>query len=216
MCYRQTPRTIFIQASFCVLFLLIFFIRFGQSRNVTGNYVITKDWFTVLKAGQFSIYDSNEQQLHYRIESQYALWQISELVEHPSNKVIGKLHMRWLALLYNANISIFDSSSNEWLHGRIRKHFQFFGDHYTIEWNGKTIVMETKVFSLTTTFYYQNQETLLAQFHRRWISFIWRNKYDLEIFSKQIPDAIYILALIARDHNISQSLKSLRSIRKSR
>ncbi len=105
-----------------------------------------------MKAGQFSIYDSNEQQLQYRIESQYALWQISELVEHPSNKVIAKLHMRWLALLYDANISIFDSSSNEWIHGRIRRHFQFFGDQYTIEWNGKTIVMETKIFSLTTNF----------------------------------------------------------------
>ncbi|CAF0735948.1 unnamed protein product [Adineta steineri] len=213
---NQTPRKIFIQASFFTLFLLIYYIIFARSQNVTGNYVITKDFFTILKAGQFSVYNSNEQQLQHRIQSQIALWQIIELVSYPSNQVIAKLHMQWLALLYNANISIFDSSSNQWINGRIRRHFQFFGDQYTIEWNGQSIVMETKIFSLTTKYHYQNQETILAQFHRRWISLIWTNKYDLEIFSKEIPDAIYILALAAKDHNTSQSSKSSKSTRKTR
>ncbi|CAF4066775.1 unnamed protein product, partial [Adineta steineri] len=130
---NQTPRKIFIQASFFTLFLLIYYIIFARSQNVTGNYVITKDFFTILKAGQFSVYNSNEQQLQHRIQSQIALWQIIELVSYPSNQVIAKLHMQWLALLYNANISIFDSSSNQWINGRIRRHFQFFGDQYTIE-----------------------------------------------------------------------------------
>ncbi|CAF1429514.1 unnamed protein product [Adineta steineri] len=99
--------------------------------------------------------------------------------------------MRWLALLYEANISIFDSSSNQWMNGRIRRHFKFFGDQYTIEWNEET------------------------QFRRRWISLLRMSKYDLEIFSKQIPDAIYILALATKDHNTAQASKRSRLRRKT-
>lgn len=211
----QTPRQIFIRMSLGTVLLLVVFVIFTPSTNVTGNYVITKDLFTVLKAGQFSVYNADEQQLQYRIQSQYSLWQIIRLVSYPSNEIIAKLEMRWVALLYEANISVFDSSSNQWTNGRIRRKFQFFGDQYTIEWNGENIVMETNLFSLTTKFHYQNQEIILAEFRRRWISLIWKNKYDLEIFSKQIPHAIYLLALAAKDHNTSQSSRSSRSSRKT-
>ncbi|CAF1460161.1 unnamed protein product, partial [Adineta steineri] len=57
--------------------------------------------------------------------------------------------------------------------------------------------------------------TILAQFRRRWILLLWTRKYDLEIFSKQIPDAIYILALAAKDRNIAQGSKRSRSTRKT-
>ncbi|CAF1412224.1 unnamed protein product [Adineta ricciae] len=90
---------------------------------------------------------------------------------------------------------------------------EIFGDEYIIEWNGENIVMETNLFSLTTKFHYQNQETILAEFRRCRIPFNWTNRYDLEIFSKQVPHPVYLLALAARDHDISQSSTSSRSSR---
>ncbi|CAF4109741.1 unnamed protein product [Rotaria sp. Silwood2] len=166
-----------------------------------------------MKAGQFSIYDPGEQQLHYRIQSQIALWQILELVAYPSNQVIAKLNSRWHTLLYEATISIFDSQSNQWIDGQIRKHLTFFGDKYTIEWNGKSMVMETKFLSFTTKFRDENQGNMLAEFRMRWTSLFWFKKYDLEIFSKEVPETIYIMALAAKDHNDSQAKKSSGSTR---
>lgn len=195
------------------LLLLVVIVCYAHSQAPTSTYVIEKDFFNVMKPGQFSIYGSSEQQLQYRIQSQFAFGHSLELFAYPSNELIAKLKSPWLHLLYKANISVFDTKLNQWIDGQIRKHFTFFDDKYTIEWNGKTIIMETKFASLTTEFRYQNQEIKLASFSKRLISFVWSNKYDLELFSNELPEAIYIMALAAKDHTDSQAAKNSGSSR---
>ncbi|CAF4024394.1 unnamed protein product [Rotaria sp. Silwood1] len=204
--------------SFIYLLLLLSFIGIVvYSQNVIKFYVIKKDFFNIIKASQFSIYDPREQQLYYRIQSKLALQQVLELIEYPSNQVIAKLNSRWDILLYKATISIFDSQSNQWIDGQIRQHFKLFGDKYTIEWNGESIVMETKFASFTTKFRDQNQDNILAKFRMRWFSVLGSNKYDLEIFSRQVPDSIYIFALAAKDYNdaLTKKIRNLQEHRKN-
>ncbi|CAF2155679.1 unnamed protein product [Rotaria magnacalcarata] len=191
----------------CLLLVFTFIGTLVYSENVAATYTVNKDFFNVMKAPQFSIYDASEQQLHYRIQSKFSLWHIIEIISYPSNELIAKLRSQWFIWLYAANISIFDSPSNQWINGSIHKNLAFFGDKYTIVWNGKVIVMETKFASLITKFHDQQQGNLSAKFHKRWISFVWSDKYDLEIFSKEIPDTLYMLALAAKDYTDSQAQK---------
>ncbi len=51
--------------------------------------------------------------------------------------------------------------------------------------------MERKFGSLTTTFDYEYHRRVLTKTKKRSIPFISSNKYDLQMLSNDLPDAIY-------------------------
>jgi hypothetical protein len=72
-----------------------------------------------------------------------------------------------------------------------------------INWNGMTITIDKGLGSLTTRFYNDNANgMLIAQFEKRIESFILPNQYNMQVFSDDVPDAIYLLSLAAKDHNL--------------
>jgi hypothetical protein len=166
------------------------------------QYVVRKDFFTGIKAGEFSVYDTSEKNLYYRIESNYGIMQNNKVISYPSKQEIGRLQAQIKPLLYKAEISILDSQSNQWINGLIQQNFQLLGGSFNIDWNGYRITMETEAVSLTTKFNDANGQ-LLAQYRTRPASLFWTRKYDMQIFSNKYPEQIYLLGLAAREHVVS-------------
>ena len=217
--FSLTEKHTFFNRTMLGLFLILAVLSVtttSDSNNLPSTYVIRRDLFNILKASQFSIYDSSQNDELYRLQSQYAFTQTIELVAQPSKKVVGKLRSQFLTLLYEGNITVLDPSTNQWINGKIKRQLTFFFETYIIEWNGRRISMTTGFNPFHTEFHDETNGALLARVQKRLISLVWTNIYDLEIFSDDVPKAIYILALAAHDHTRSQSQSSSANSKSSR
>lgn len=165
------------------------------------SYTIRKDFFSGFKAAEFSITDSTGKRLYYRIESGYSVLPSSKVIAHPSRQEIGRLQVRFQPLVFNGEFSILDPDTNQWSNGFIRQAFKVVNSVYNIEWNHHQIKMETNGLSLTTKFTNDKGE-LLAQYKVRPASMFWAKKYDMTIYSKEIPAQLFFLALAAGERNI--------------
>ena len=170
------------------------------SENTTQEYVIRRDLFNGFKAAEFTVYDTNENQIFYRLESDYGLGQRLRLVKQPSKAEVGRLTAKINLFLYEADISILNPKTNEWGVGSITQNFKFMGNSFDIIWRGRRIKVETKAFAFTTYFYDEDQQ-VLAQSRRS--ALVLRRKHDLKIFSDRYLKEIYFLGLAAYDRLIS-------------
>lgn len=135
-------------------------------------------------------------------DSVYSILYSLQLVSYPSKEVVGKLKAQLKTLLYEAALDIFDTRSQQWTNGTINANLQLFDSKHTIQWNGRRLFMVSDAFSLTTRFYDEQQPNItLAKFDKRLASYLFVNKFDMEIFAKDVPDAIYLLGLAVRDRH---------------
>ncbi len=171
------------------------------------SYFIKKDSSNVFKLGEFSIFDSSQNHLFYRIKSYYAVGGELKLIDVSSNKAIGQLKNAITLSSFEANFSIFDSSSDQWINGKIERMYRTLAKKYIIKWNRQSIFMETKLFSSTTTFEHEYHSGVLAKIQKRSFSLMQPNRYDLQIFSDDLPAAFYFLALAVKDQNDSVGWK---------
>jgi hypothetical protein len=169
-----------------------------KNSTVLRRYYIKKDFFSGLKLGQFSIFDSTQKNLLYRLKSYYKIGGKLELIDQSSKKVIGNL-----TNARGGDFSLFDSSSNQWINGKIERLFNILDCKAIIKWNKRSILMATKFASLTTTFEYEYHSGLLAKVKKRSISFISTNRYDLQILSNDLPDTFYFFGLAIADQQKS-------------
>jgi hypothetical protein len=188
---------------FFVLLFASAIFTYANSQDPIQRYVIHKDFFIGIKAGEFTIYDTSEKNVYYRIESNYGILQDVEVIVYPSKQVIGLLQSKIKFLfLYEAEISTLDSQSNQWLNGTIEKKFQLLGKSFNIDWNGHRITMASEPLAFTSKIHDTNGQ-LLAQFRIRPASIFWAKKYDMQIFSNKYPEQLYLLGLFAYDRSIS-------------
>ena len=75
--------------------LLCLFLTRTQSQRTPRQYIIEKDFFTGLKAGEFSVYDQSGKNLLYRLESRYAVTQRAELYAFPGKQLVASLRNSW-------------------------------------------------------------------------------------------------------------------------
>jgi hypothetical protein len=192
--------------SFAFLLLLVtaIFARVDPQKAIR-SYVVQKDLLNPIKAGQFTILDSTEKETKYRVQSLYSFMQNVELVTYPSQQVIAKLNKNFKLFLYKATISILDPHSNKWINGTIREKF---GGSFIIEWNGHKVKILHYFASWTSEFRDENDGKVLARYDKKLISLVWASKYELKVYSDKLPDAIYILGLVARDHKTTQEAKT--------
>ena len=93
---------------------------------------------------------------------------------------------------------------NQWIPGKISQAFPGYHFRYIIQYANRRIIMERKAISLTTEFRDEQQPNyLLARMRLRPVSLIWTNKYDLQVYTNDLPDVIFMLALIAYDYDNS-------------
>ena len=184
-----------------IVFLCIAVLNGISSLETNRTYLIKKDFLSGLKGGEFTIYDSTGKKFQYRMESKVGVTHDVQLFEVPSKKLLARLKAKITAVMYKATISIFDDESDAWANGTIGQNFKIVGNKFTIGWKGETIFMEGGAASLNTAFVGQSKGDVYAKFHKRVSSLFWRNKYDLQVLSNKYPDALYFLALAARDHS---------------
>jgi hypothetical protein len=172
--------------------------------NALKQYVIRRDFFNVLKAGELSVYDKSEKHLYYRIESDYGILQTIKLISLPSTQVVGRLQAKLKLLLYKAEFSTGDLASDRWINGSIEQRLKLFGDLFDIQWGKYSMSLKKKFGSFTNKFFDKDGK-LVAQFRLRPSSLFWTKKYDMKIYSDKYPEQIYLLALAVIDHILSRS-----------
>jgi hypothetical protein len=170
-----------------------------NSQNPIKQYVIRKDFFRLYKTGEFTVYDTKEKDVFYRIESNFGILQNIKIIAYPSKQEVGRLQAKIKPFLYKAEISIVDPKSNRFVKGLIQESFKFSSALYSIEWNGYRITMENKFASFTDKFRDSDGGEILAEIRLRPASIFWTFKYDMKIFSNKYPEQIYLLGLAARD-----------------
>jgi len=104
-----------------------------DSQNAIQQYVIRRDFFRFSKAPEFTVYDTKEKHIYYRIESKIRILQNIELIAYPSKQEVGRLQAKLKPLLYKAEFSILDPQSNKWISGLIQQDFTFKAGSYSIE-----------------------------------------------------------------------------------
>jgi hypothetical protein len=185
--------------------VLILILTYVNSQNAIREYVIHKDVFSEFKAAEFSVFDTSEKNIHYRLESNYGLTQNVKVIALPSKQEVGQLEAKIKLYLYRAKFSILNPQTNQRNNGSIEQNFKFFLISLNINWNGHRITLkEDGAFSLTSKFYDEDQQ-LLAQIRIR-PGLPLKVRYDLKIFSNKYPEQIYLLGLAAL-HQVT-SLKS--------
>ncbi|CAF3040436.1 unnamed protein product [Rotaria socialis] len=180
--------------------LLLCIVHAVVCHTAKRQYLIVTDFFTGIKAHEYSVYYPTSKILQYRIESKYHILQSLELVSYPTKTIIGKLKSKIKMILYEADFDIYDNRTRQWLKGTVKQGWSLFRHNWTIEFNGRSLLMETESLSFDTNIFdQQNNRALLAKFRLRPHSLMWVSKYDLEIYSNEIPDSVYLLSIAARD-----------------
>jgi hypothetical protein len=195
-----------INMGFFALLLTSTIFVYVNPQDALQQYVIVKDFFSTLKAGEFTVFDSSEKNIQYRIESDYAISQDVKVVAYPAKQEIGRLNSKISVLLYKADISILDPQTNQWINGQMEQHFKLLRKSYEINWNGQKINLEGEITSYKLNFKDTNGQ-LLAQFAVRPYSALWKTKYDMKIFSNNFPQQIYLLALAGHDYVVTKNPK---------
>ena len=186
-----------------ILFLIATVCHLNAQNSPLRTYALRKDYFNGIKAAEFSIYDISKKTLYYRIESRYSLLPKFDLVAYPSKQVVGKLEGK----VGSIHLSLLDDKTGQWIAGTMKgnlkftKHFQ-----YTIEFNGRKILLEKELLSPHATFRDISQgDVFLARYQREFFSPITATTYGAQIFSNDIPDGLYLLALAWTDMGRSES-----------
>lgn len=93
---------------------------------------------------------------------------------------------------------------NQWIPGKITQAYPPYSHRFTIQYANRRLVMQHLPFTFTSEirddlapFY------VLARIRKRLSSIILPNRYDLQIYTNELPDIIYFLAVAAYDHNNS-------------
>jgi len=82
------------------IFLVLLSLCFARTDRQwpLRRYRIEKDFFTGVKAGEFSVYDEYGRNLLYRFESRYAITQTGELYTYPSKQIVASIQNTWSPL----------------------------------------------------------------------------------------------------------------------
>lgn len=183
---------------FSAIFLATAIFTYVNPASSVREFVVRKDFFSNLKAGEFSVYDGKDKNLLYRIESEYSVLHQVKVIDQSNKQKVADLKAQVNLIEYKADISVL-SKQGQWVAGTIKQNFQIAGSAFDINWNGEKISMVTEPVSLTTKFHDQNNRAL-AQFQLRPASVFITKKYDVQIYTDEYPDQIFFLALAARNH----------------
>ena len=184
-----------------ILFVMIILLEGMFCQGTNRTYLIKKDLVSGPKGGEFTVFDSQGKSQLYRMESKVGATHNVKLFKGKDRtNPLAILKGKFTVVLYKASISILNGETNEFNNGTIQQNYKIVGNKFLINYNNRQISMEGKGASLDTNFVDQSNGNVLAKFRKRISSLFWRNKYDLQVLSDQIPDSIYFLGVAARDH----------------
>ncbi|CAF2392582.1 unnamed protein product [Rotaria sp. Silwood2] len=169
------------------------------------EYSIRRDLIVGVKAPEFSVYDKSGKDLQYRMESRITGLHKIDLIAYPSKQTVARLNNKITWFLYEATFEILDPATQQWTTGTISQNLRILNHRSVIQWNGRRLLMEHNVASLTTRFLDDQQGgQLVAEYQVSLPSLVWATKYSLQIFTDDLPDAIFLFGLAARDYITTQ------------
>ncbi|CAF1016328.1 unnamed protein product [Rotaria sordida] len=186
----------------CCLLLFILLIKYIEAKKVHRTYVVVRNATAPVKPMYgFKIFDSKEKTCLYRIRVSSKAVDSAILVDNFEKNIMANLEGIWIEKLLNVTFSIYDSKLNKWTDGFIQRNAHLISVDYIIQFNNQQLIATWKSFSKKVNVYNKKKNELLAQFqHRtRWL-FSKSVKYDLKIYSNQVPDAIYFFLVLILDH----------------
>jgi hypothetical protein len=189
---------------YCVVLLVSVACRVNAENGPLRVYTLRKDYFNGIKAAEFSVFDTSQKTLYYRIESKFTFMPQFELVAYPSKQVVGKLKSKFGSI----DLSLLDDKTGQWMTGSMKYHLTLLKQYeYNIQFNGRRISMEKQLLYPHTTFRDESQggNNLLARFQREFFSPITATTYGVQVYSNDIPDGFYLLALAWADIGRSES-----------
>ena len=192
------------QYSAWILLVGVVLVLAQPPADLPRQYLARRDFFNMMKAGEFSIMDPSEKKLYYRIESRYHLLQRVEVIRYPEKKKTARLASKLHPLTYRGEFSILNETTNRWVEGVTEQNFQWLQFLYIIRWNGHQINLTSTTGDQTCRFRDESNE-LLADYRLQLASVLWRRKYDVKIHTNKYPEEIYLLALAAHDRITSSS-----------
>ncbi len=114
---------------------------------------------------------------------------------------IFKFGFYFFCLVYQAYLDVFDDQLNRWMKGQIYQSYYPQGFRFTIKYGEKYYFMENNMNSLITQIRdAKRQNYILTRFY----PLLGSSKYNIQIYTDDLPDPIYILALSAFNSNIIQ------------
>jgi len=107
----------------------------------------------------------------------------------------------FLFLVYQAYFYVLDDQLNKWMKGQIYQSYYPQGFRFTIKYGEKYYFMENNIKSLITQIRdAKRQNYILTRFY----PLLGSSKYNIQIYTDDLPDPIYILALSAFNLNTIQ------------
>ncbi|CAF1452758.1 unnamed protein product, partial [Didymodactylos carnosus] len=120
---------------------------------------------------------------------------------YPLKEIIANLEGEWEIEIDKASFPILDNRSNQLIDGNITRSFYLLRAQYSISWNGTTIIMKDHSLSTHIELRDVKQNNLLAKIRHTsgWFQRA-TSKYQLDVFSNKVSDAVYFFALAIMDH----------------
>lgn len=151
---------------------------------------------------KYSLYDLDGKTLKLQIKSRLVRNKIRELFVYPEKKSIGKLTTK-RSSSFDGDFSILDQKSNRWIDGNLTQinKVQFKGSIlYSIDWNNRSLSMESSFFGLNVKIIREKTKTeSLADFSRRSLEKSNSNEFVLNLYSDRYPLAFYFLLFTVDD-----------------
>lgn len=109
-------------------------------------------------------------------------------------------------LAYQGYFNVLDDQLNKWINGEIIENSSSDGFKFTIKYGNKLYIMENKFNSLITQIRDAKKPNyILTNFYRNNLNpFINSPMYNIRIYTNDLPDPIYILALYVLDSTFIQ------------
>ncbi|UJR24702.1 hypothetical protein I4U23_006076 [Adineta vaga] len=195
-----------------ILFLLSFIITIECRRNLR-DYIVSHQYSSGLTQEEFSVYDPVENSLLCRFETMgYTYNRYSNLVSYPSLQPIGLIRDIWSPFLYQGYFNVLDDRLNQWMNGYVYQRYRPQGFRFAIEYGGHSYIMENRIGSSITEIRDEKKPNyLLTRFHQTYIDPITGSlKYNVKVFTDDLPDPIYMMALYAYDSITSKRKNKLR------
>ncbi|CAF3268857.1 unnamed protein product [Rotaria sp. Silwood2] len=186
------------------LLLFILLVKYIESKRADRTYVLVENARSNrLELNGYTIFDSKEKRSLYRLTASISDIDSAILFDDSGNNIIANLEGVWIGGKVNATFSIYDSKLNKWTDGNIQRTAHWFSVDYTVEYNNEQVIANRKNKASKGKIYHKKKNELLAKFHVRsqWVSETPR-KYNLEIYSNKVPDAIHFFLLLIMDHRL--------------
>ncbi|CAF0751289.1 unnamed protein product [Didymodactylos carnosus] len=191
------------------LFLLFIIININKNHFIncefTRELVVKKDFFNGIKPNEFSVYDTSEKNLKYRIDTKWFKIHGVSITAKPSNEEIATVEAKLTWLLYEANFRILDNGV--WKDGTIKRKFKVFYNTYEINYDQKVITLEGDVYKWNLIWKDVNTGKVYGQIRKRAISLILPNVYEL-FMTDDFPEAFYLVGVAVADRFSSSSSSS--------